>query len=116
MNGDSASSFHVDSYANASAWAHHSLFWMQERNAAQSANWQAGSRGKDLDSEMAREHSRGVGLGNMPAPVVNSNVKGDVKVNLDGRSIAAGVEKYIRIENRTSNSTSGHDGSAGETY
>jgi hypothetical protein len=37
---------------------------MQERNAAQSANWQAGYRGKDLDSEMGGEHSRAVALGN----------------------------------------------------
>lgn len=67
-----------------------------------------------FDSEQRREASRGRAMSGAPAPNVETKV--DVKVMLDGRSIAAAVEKYIVTNNRTVNSSSGHDGMAAPTY
>jgi hypothetical protein len=63
---------------------------------------------------MDREATRGRALMSLPPPI--SNTKVDVKVMLDGRAIAAAVSTYIVKDNRTVNSSSGFDGSAGASY
>jgi hypothetical protein len=47
---------------------------------------------------------------------VNDNTKVDVKVTLDGRSIAAAVQAYITRDNRSISAPSGYDGAAGPAY
>jgi hypothetical protein len=51
-----------------------------------------------------------------PPPVVNNNIKVGVNVTLDGRQIAALVQTQILRENRTVNSSSGYDASAGDSH
>jgi len=72
---------------------------------------QNGLGGYRQDPEAAR------GRAYMSLPASISNTKVDVKVMLDGRSIAAAVSTYItRDSGRSVNSSSGFDGSAAPSY
>ena len=73
-------------------------------------------RAKRASDEFRRdpEAAHGRAYGKLPTPqvTVDNSTKVDVKVTLDGRAIAAGVQTYITRENRTVNSANGHDGQA----
>jgi hypothetical protein len=60
------------------------------------------------------------GIGNevrsLLPPPVNNNIKVGVNVTLDGRQIASLVQTQILRENRTVNSSSGYDASAGDSH
>jgi hypothetical protein len=82
--------------------------WGDSVFAAKSLAHSGYARG-GLEREMGRESARGIG---MPPPVVNANTKVDVKVLVDGKSIAAIVQTNISRDNRSVDSSSGHDGRA----
>jgi hypothetical protein len=63
-----------------------------------------------------RESALGRAKMTLPPPIVNSNIKVGVNVTLDGRQIAALVQTQILRENRTVNSSSGYDASAGDSH
>jgi hypothetical protein len=65
-------------------------------------------------ADYGREAANGRALMSLPVPVTNVSVR--VTNTLDSRAIASEVSTLITRDNRTVNSSSGYDGSAGEVY